>query len=113
MSKRRVPNKGMSIDSTRPSSTISPLRIIRDAFRTDSAVRRLAEPRSSAGPHFEGQRCAGEGGDQLCAFAKAESNASPAIDPAIRYRFFIFLPCLVVLIDDIFFARALIRYAES
>jgi hypothetical protein len=51
---------------------------------------RLAAPRSSVAPHFEGQRCPGEGGVQLCAFATAEINASPAIDPATRDLVFIF-----------------------
>ena len=63
-SSKRARGEAASWDSTRPSSKISPVRISRAARRTVSGFMWLAAPRSSAAPHFEGQRCASAGGVQ-------------------------------------------------
>jgi hypothetical protein len=38
----------------------------------------LAAPRSSVAPHFDGQRCSGAGGTQLCAAAPKDHTAASA-----------------------------------
>jgi len=64
-SKRRVPKNGILSPSTWPSSITSPVLMSFAAFITAAAVWRFIEPRSSVGPHFDGQRWLGSGGDQV------------------------------------------------
>jgi len=79
-SKRRVPKKGIFWDSTCPISMTSPVLMSFAAFITAAGFWWLAEPRSSWGPHLEGQRCDSGGGDQVGAWASAAAlNRS---DPA-------------------------------
>ena len=78
MSNRRVPKKGIVEDSTCPSSKVSPVRISRAARRTVSGFMWLPAPRSSPGPHFEGQRALSAGGCQDCAWTVDVPAASAA-----------------------------------
>src|SRR3954466_11795280 len=78
----------MSIASTLPSSTTSPVRMSFDADSTDSRVIRFAAPRSSAAPHLEGQRASGAGGDQVCAAAPTLCKIVTAYKYALRLVLF-------------------------
>src|SRR3954463_11869210 len=82
----------MSIASTLPSSTTSPVRISFDADSTDSRVTRFAAPRSSAAPHLEGQRTSGAGGDQLWAAAPELCRIVIAYKHALKLVLFISPP---------------------
>src|SRR5687767_10724408 len=53
----------------------SPVLINRAARATRAGVIRFAAPRSSAAPHFDGQRSASVGGRQPCAFAGSAASA--------------------------------------
>jgi len=70
-SKLRAPKNDMLAFRTWPSSITSPVLISLTAFSTVLRPIRLAEPRSSPAPHFEGQRALSAGGDQVGGWAGA------------------------------------------
>src|SRR5688572_27559828 len=68
----------MSDASTCPSSITSPVLIRLAARSTLAGFAWLAEPRSSAAPHFDGHRWLSAGGchDGACAFAAVTATVS-------------------------------------
>src|SRR4051812_12731441 len=91
----------MSIASTLPSSTTSPVRISFEAPSTASGVTRLAAPRSSAAPHLDGQRASGAGGAQLCATAPASCRIVTADRHAIRLALVMLSPSIRCYVERI------------
>src|SRR6516162_6744413 len=82
----------MSRANTWLSSKVSPVLIRRAARSTLVGVMWLPEPRSSAAPHFDGQRSLVDGGCQLCALAFAAKTERPNAMTAVRL-FIAFLLC--------------------
>ena len=84
-SKRRVPKNGILSPSTWPSSITSPVLMSFAAFITAAAFCRFIEPRSSFGPHLDGQRWLSGVGDQVGAWASAAvANRSDPPSAAAR-----------------------------
>src|ERR1700720_1289671 len=86
---------GMSRPNTWLSSKVSPVLIRCAARSTLAGVMWLPEPRSSAAPHFDGQRSLGDGGCQLCAMASALKTERPKTMTMARL-FMAFLPFAVL-----------------
>src|SRR6516162_6332600 len=88
----------MSRANTWLSSKVSPVLIRCAARSTLAGVMWLPEPRSSAAPHFEGQRSLGDGGCQLCAVASVAKTQRPTTVTMARL-FIAFLPFVVTGIE--------------
>ena len=94
MSKRRVGEIAIPGPSTWASSITSPVLISFTALSTDAGFMWLPEPRSSAVPHFDGQRLLSSGTihDGACACAAVAIMTAIDTTTPIVIRFIAVLP---------------------